>query len=105
GLLKNIRLDYRPGAQGSERLNFAANLDRVGIAAYRGVPAAENVSGSVSGDLNRGELRLNTEDFALHLDQFFAKPWRYHQAQARLAWHWDEQGVTLASPYLRLTGD
>src|SRR5690606_6725589 len=26
-------------------------------------------------------------------------------AQARLAWHWDEQGVTLASPYLRLTGD
>ncbi|MGH8353319.1 MAG: YhdP family protein, partial [Pseudomonas sp.] len=104
GTLRNIQLDYRPQAVGEKRLQFAANLDRIGFNAYRGAPAAENVSGSVAGDLGRGELRLAADDFALHLDQLFPQPWRYRQANARLTWTLDEQAFTLISPYLQVVG-
>lgn len=105
GAVNNLLLDYYPQREGAERLQFAANLDKVGIQAYRGAPAAENVSGSASGDMFKGELRLNTEDFALHLDQLFPKPWRYRHAQARLSWDWSETDLTLYSPYMRVDGE
>ncbi|WP_416340189.1 YhdP family protein [Pseudomonas sp. C11] len=105
GGVSNLHLDFRPALSGPERLQFAANLEQVGFSAYHGAPAAENVSGSISGDLQQGELRLNTEDFALHLDHLFPEPWRYRHAQARLAWQLNEQGLTLASPYMRLDGE
>lgn len=62
GGLRNVLLDYRPQATGDKRLSFAANLDKVGFNAYRGVPAAGNVTGAISGDLGQGELRLDTND-------------------------------------------
>jgi uncharacterized protein (TIGR02099 family) len=105
GGVANLQLDYQPRREGAARLQFAANLERVGIAAYRGAPAAENVSGSVSGNPFQGELRLNSENFALHLDQLFPAPWRYRHAQARLSWAWNDDGLTLASPYMRLDGE
>lgn len=105
GSVSNLHLDYRPALLGPERLQFAANLEQVGFAAYHGAPAAENVSGSIGGDLQRGELRLNTEDFALHLNHLFPEPWRYRHAQARLSWLWNDEGLTLASPYMRLDGE
>ncbi len=105
GAVNNLLLDYYPQREGAERLQFAANLDKVGIQAYHGAPAAENVSGSVSGNLFQGELRLNSENFALHLDQLFPKPWHYRHAQARLSWDWSETGLTLYSPYMRVEGE
>lgn len=105
GAINNLLLDYYPQREGAERLQFAANLDKVGIQAYHGAPAAENVSGSASGNMFKGELRLNSENFALHLDQLFPKPWRYRHAQARLSWDWSETGLTLYSPYMRVDGE
>lgn len=105
GVVNNLLLDYYPRHQGAERLRFAANLQQVGVQAYHGAPAAENVSGSVSGNLFKGELRLNSENFALHLNELFPKPWRYRHAQARLSWDWSEAGLTLYSPYMRVDGE
>lgn len=105
GGLRNVLLDYRPQAEGNQRLSFAANLDKVGFNAYHGAPAAGNVSGAVSGDLGQGELRLNTDDFMLHLDPIFKNPWNYRHADARLTWALDDQGFTLAAPYIKVVGD
>lgn len=105
GGLRNVLLDIRPQATGDRRLSFAANLDKVGFNAYRGAPAAGNVSGAVSGDLGQGELRLATDDFMLHLDPIFAKPWTYLKANARLTWRLDDQGVTLVAPYIKVLGE
>ncbi|WAJ36755.1 YhdP family protein [Pseudomonas sp. GOM7] len=105
GTVSNLSLDYFPVASGAERLKFAANLERVGVSAYQGAPAVENVTGSVAGNLENGELRLNADDFALHLDHLFPEPWRYRHAQARLTWQWNAQGLTLASPYMRVEGE
>lgn len=105
GALRNVLFDFRPQASGDQRLSFAANLERVGFDAYHGAPAARNVSGSISGDLGQGELRMDSKDFSLHLDPIFAKPWQYLQANARLTWKLDEQGFTLIAPYLKVLGE
>ncbi|MHC8304201.1 YhdP family protein [Pseudomonas sp. PB3P13] len=105
GGLRNVLIDFRPNATDDSKLAFAANLDNVGFDAYRGAPAARNVSGSISGDLGQGELRMDSKDFVLHLDPIFAKPWQYIQANARLTWKLDKQGFTLIAPYLKVLGE
>ncbi|WP_288441937.1 YhdP family protein [uncultured Pseudomonas sp.] len=105
GALRNVRLDVRPKAEGNQRLQFAANLEQVGFDAYHGAPAAGNVSGSISGDLGHGELRLDTDAFMLHLYPIFAKPWHYQKANARLTWALDQHGFTLVAPYLKVLGE
>ncbi|WP_332772936.1 YhdP family protein [Pseudomonas sp. ESBL1] len=105
GALRNVRLDVRPKAEGDQRLQFAANLEKVGFDAYHGAPAAGNVSGSISGDLGKGELRLDTDAFMLHLYPIFAKPWHYQKANARLTWRLDQEGFTLIAPYIKVLGE
>ncbi|WXL26688.1 YhdP family protein [Ectopseudomonas mendocina] len=105
GELRNIQLQFRPGADGPERFNFAANLRRVSISPSQGVPGAENVSGSISGDLGQGELRVDTQDFALHLNTLFPKPWHYQTAKALLKWQLDADAFTLRAPYLQVVGE
>ncbi|MCY1273033.1 hypothetical protein D9M70_216300 [compost metagenome] len=105
GTLRNLSLNYRPQQEGAKRLEFSSNLAGVGFNAYRGAPAVENAGGSLTGDLQQGELRLDANDFVLHLDQLFPKPWRYREARARLTWRLDDTAFTLASPYMRLAGE
>jgi uncharacterized protein (TIGR02099 family) len=105
GTARNVLLDFRPGVDGPEKLAFAANLDKVGFSAYHGAPAAGNVSGSISGDLGKGELRLDTDDFMLHLDPIFAKPWFYRHANAQLTWTLTADTFTLIAPYIKVLGD
>ncbi|AZL70396.1 YhdP family protein [Pseudomonas oryziphila] len=105
GALRNVRLDIRPKAEGDQRVQFAANLEKVGFDAYHGAPAAGNVSGAISGDLGQGELRLDTEAFMLHLYPIFAKPWHYQKANARLTWTLDKEGFTLIAPYIKVLGE
>jgi uncharacterized protein (TIGR02099 family) len=105
GSLHNLSLSWRPQAEGAARLQYAANLERVGFAAYHAVPAAENVSGSLTGDLAHGELRLAAEDFSLHLPQLFPEPWHYRQTRAKLDWRLDDESFTLSSPYVRAEGE
>ncbi|VVP28503.1 hypothetical protein PS862_04239 [Pseudomonas fluorescens] len=105
GGLRNVLIDFRPNATDDSKFSFAANLDRVGFDAYHGAPAARNVTGSISGDLGRGELRLDSKDFSLHLDPIFAKPWQYIQANATLNWKLDKEAFTLISPYLKVLGE
>ncbi|WP_300627669.1 YhdP family protein [Pseudomonas sp.] len=105
GLLRNVLVDFRPQDTTDQKVSFAANLERVGFDAYFGAPAARNVSGSISGDLGHGELRMDSKDFSLHLSPIFAKPWQYIQANARLTWTLDKQGFTLVAPYIKVLGE
>jgi uncharacterized protein (TIGR02099 family) len=102
GAVTNLQLSYRPQAQAEQRVQFSANLERIGVNSYAGVPGLGNISGSIMGDLGRGELRLAADDFVLDLDQLFAKPWHYQHAQALLKWTLNAQELTLNSAYMRL---
>lgn len=105
GALRNLLMVIRPNAEFARRLSFAANLDRVGFDAYHGAPAAGNVSGAISGDLGSGELRLDTQDFMLHLAPTFADGWRFRSANAQLTWKVDDKGFTLIAPYIKAVRD
>lgn len=105
GGLRNVLIDVKPNATDDSRFSFAANLDQVGFDAYHGAPAARNVTGSISGDLGHGELRMDSKDFMLHLDPIFAKPWQYIQANATLTWKLDKESFTLIAPYLKVLGE
>lgn len=105
GTLRNLQLDYRSALDSPQRLRFAANLDRLSFRAHDWTPGVGNVSGSIQGDLASGELRLDSDDFSLHLAHLYPEPWRYRHGAGRLLWKLDEQGVTLAAPYLRLDGE
>ncbi|WP_068829528.1 YhdP family protein [Pseudomonas sp. BMS12] len=105
GVLRNVRLEYRPQLNDGKRLQFFANLQQVGIGAWQGVPGVENASGSVRGDLGGGEALVASENFSLHFPNLFAEPWQYRQAGARLDWQLDEGNLTLNSPYLQVVGE
>ncbi len=102
GALRNLQLSYRPQVQADQQVQFSANLERLAVNPYAGVPGLGNVSGSVVGDLGHGELRLATDDFVLDIAQLFANPWHYQQARAQLNWTLNAQELTLSSPYMRL---
>ncbi|MCQ4346094.1 TIGR02099 family protein [Pseudomonas stutzeri] len=105
GRLRDLRAEIRPRAEGLPEVEYQLRLERVGVGAWHGVPALDNVSGSLGGSLEGGELRLDAEDFMLHLDTLFPEPWRYHKAQARLRWSLDAEAFTLSSALMRLSGE
>jgi len=105
GTLRNLQLDYYPQMESPQRLQFAANLDRISIAAQNWIPAVGNASGSILGDLGGGELRVDSDDFSLQLAPLYPEPWHYRHAGGRLTWALDEQAFTLAAPYLRIDGE
>lgn len=105
GSLRNLQINYRPDAPMAERLDFAANLDAASISAHDWIPAVQNVSGSVQGNLGGGELRFDNHAFSLHLAELFPAPWSYRQARGSLRWSLDDEAFSLVAPYLRLEGD
>lgn len=105
GAVRNLRLSYQPQAQAPQQVQFSANLERLAINPYGGIPGVENVSGSVVGDLGQGELRLASDDFVLNLHTLFPTPWHYQQAHALLKWTLDAQELTISSPYMQLDGE
>ncbi|SDT90215.1 TIGR02099 family protein [Pseudomonas pohangensis] len=105
GQLSNIQVSLDSAKTTADRLQFAANLGNVGISAHADVPGLENVSGSISGDMGQGALRLNSENFVLDLAEVFPQPWQYFKAGALLSWKLDDQSFNLFSPYIKLEGD
>ena len=105
GTVHNLQADWRPALSGPERLQFSANLERVGFAAWNASPAVENLSGNIKADLGQGELRIDSQDFSLHLTTLFPKAWAYQQAKGRLSWTLDETSFTLRAPYLQVQGE
>lgn len=105
GALRNLQAHYAPQLEGAERVGFSTNLERIGIGAWQGVPAVENASGSLQGNLGGGEVRLASDNLGLHFANLFPEMWRYRQAGARLLWALDDAGFTLSSPYLQVIGE
>src|SRR5690606_2195263 len=105
GALRNLQAHYAPQLAGAERVGFSTNLERIGIGAWQGVPAVENASGSLQGNLDGGEVRIASDNLGLHFANLFPEMWRYRQAGARLLWALDDAGFTLSSPYLQVVGE
>jgi len=105
GELQNTYVRWQSEAAWAERLKFDTNLDKIEFSPWHSVPGATGISGRIYGDLQQGELHLDSDGFSLNLADIFAQPWLYQQANARLTWSFDDQGFWLTSPYLKVRGD
>ncbi len=105
GRLEDVQASFSPQPGGLPQLDYRMRVERLGFAAWHGVPAAANISGSLSGSLQGGELRLDSRDFMLHLAQLFPEPWHYREAHASLQWRLDQESFRLYSPLMQVSGD
>ena len=105
GVLESARIQVQPRANALPEADYHVRLTRVGTQAWGGVPAFANISGELTGNLHGGELRLDTQDFMLHLPRLFPEAWHYRTAQARLQWQLDARAFTLSSRLMRLSGE
>lgn len=106
GTLRDVQLNGTSDWRDWRNLRLQARLDRVGVSAWEAVPAFEGVSGSLSGSPAEGELRVASDNWAIHLPRLFPQAWHYTRAEGALQWRWsDELGLSLIAPGLRATGE
>lgn len=105
GEIHDLRARLQPREGQLPALDYRMRLQRVGVQGWQNVPALDNVSGSLSGSLEGGELRLDADDFMLHLATLFPEPWRYRKARARLNWSLGAEAFSLSSALMRLSGE
>jgi uncharacterized protein (TIGR02099 family) len=105
GWLRNLDVTFHPQLEGAKKLAFSANLDQVGWRGWHGVPAVENGTGSVQGDLGGGEVRVDADNFGFHLEHLFPERWHYRHVGGRMFWRLDDVGLTLRAPYIKVDGE
>lgn len=82
-----------------------AELHRVGVQAYGGVPAFTGISGVIAGTPTAGQLHVDSNDWSMHLANLFPEPWQYQSMQAGASWAWSrQQGLKLDIPGARVQG-
>lgn len=105
GTINNLKLTWQPHQPLLESLNFAADLDKVTFNPYQESVGASNVTGSLQGGINKGQLLVNTHDFSLFINSLYNKAWHYKTANANLNWSFDGDKISIFSPLMRLTGE
>lgn len=101
GTLRRLRLE-KPEEGRWDGLRLEAELDRVAVDDWRGAPALQGVSGQLVASLDAGLLRLDSQDFQLHLPELYPQGWRYQQASGEVRWQLQESGVRVTGEQLRL---
>ena len=105
GSVRNVHLSGRGSPMDIDALQFTALLDQVGIQAYHNAPMVLGVSGSLSGALGAGELRVNNQQWSMQLPQLFPEVWQYDSAQGALNWSWSsDEGLRLRSDGISVAG-
>lgn len=65
-----------------------ANLDKVGVNAWQGVPALRKVDGFVYANQRGGFVDIDSRDgFSMHYYPTYSAPMEYQQAHGQVAWH------------------
>lgn len=105
GAIHNLKLAWEPEKPLLERLNFSADLDKIAFNPYEESVGASNITGTIKGGINKGQLLLNTTNFSLLINSLYKHPWRYQTANANLNWAYDGEKVSIFSPLMRLTGE
>lgn len=87
-------------------ISWSGMLDDVGVDAWQGAPAVHGISGSLIGGPSRGELRVASDDWSMHLPRLFPEQWSYHGLVGQMDWQWSEKdGLRVHAPGLRVEGE
>ncbi|WP_339650234.1 YhdP family protein [Halopseudomonas pelagia] len=106
GFLRDIHLRGGADPGDLDSLHLSATLDRVGIAAWEGVPALQGISGTIEGSPGAGQLRVDSQRWGMHLPRLFPQPWAYARLQGQMGWQWTrELGLNLDAQGLKVTAE
>ena len=104
GELRNIQLSGA-GLEEFASWSLQAGLHEVGVQAWGGVPAMAGISGVITGTPAAGTLRVETDDWSIHLPDLFPERWHYQRLLGAVSWRWDEpRGFELSIPGARVQG-
>ena len=85
--------------------SLQAALHGVGVQAWEAVPAMAGISGVISGTPAAGSLRVDADDWSLHLSELFPERWHYQRLLGAVNWRWDERrGFELSIPGAQVQG-
>jgi uncharacterized protein (TIGR02099 family) len=85
GELHNLQLAIP--TQNPKAWELQANLAKVGVNAWQGVPALRRVDGFVYASKNGGYVDIDSRDgFSMHYSPTYSAPMEYKQAKGRVAW-------------------
>lgn len=93
GTLENFALDI-PLKQ-PERTRFEANWNNLSWNGWKLLPGMDNFSGSLSGSVPNGQLKINLRESLLPYGETFRAPLEISQATAAFNWEIGEQGWRL----------
>ncbi|WP_373185350.1 YhdP family protein [Halopseudomonas sp.] len=106
GALTAVSLQGSGSASDWQSISLSTMLDDVSVAAWQGAPAVQGISGSLIGSPARGELRVSSDDWTIHLPRLFPDKWAYQELVGRMNWQWsDSDGLRLHAPGMRIRGE
>jgi uncharacterized protein (TIGR02099 family) len=86
GHLRNLQVAIP--VQNPREWELQANLDKVGVNAWQGVPALRKVDGYLHANQRGGFVDIDSrEGFSMHYYPTYNAPMEYQQARGQVAWH------------------
>tara|TARA_R110001592_G_scaffold298362_1_gene569080 strand:- start:77831 stop:81703 length:3873 start_codon:yes stop_codon:yes gene_type:complete len=106
GTVRQILLEGEGTARDWRTIRWQALLDDVGVQAWQGAPAIQGISGSLIGSPSKGQLRVASDEWGMHLPKLFPQAWSYDRLTGQMDWQWSEaKGLRLSAPGFRVESE
>lgn len=107
GYLRSVELRLGDLSAPSQSWQLRSRLEALEVGSWRArkTPALAGVSGYLTLEPGRGELQLDSDQFAMHFPSVYHEPQKYSDALGTLYFSWDSTGLEISSDLLRLQGD
>ncbi|MCF7982195.1 MAG: hypothetical protein K9K86_09435, partial [Pseudomonadales bacterium] len=94
GRLTNAHLQYRltdeKGIDDLPLFSLEANLDEVGVSAWKSAPAVDGVNGYLKVTPSGGMVDFSSTDFSIFFPKLYSDRWHYEQPSGAV--HWKNEG-------------
>ena len=109
GRLTNAHLQYRLTAKDKvddiPLFLLEANLDEVGVSAWKNAPAVDGVNGYLKVTPSGGMVDFSSNDFRLFFPNLYSEQWHYQQASGLVRWQNQGRSFWLDGDHLKLMGN
>lgn len=106
GQLSHARLQIVADAASPQpRFEFSADLQQVGVSAWRGAPALQGVNGLLQVNDRGGRVDFTSDRLGLDFPKLYSQGWQFNQARGVVDWQVEPRKIRVQSQRLQLAGD
>ncbi|MBL4828062.1 MAG: TIGR02099 family protein [Spongiibacteraceae bacterium] len=103
--LPNKHSDSKNNNNQNPRFSLVANLDQVGISAWKGAPGLKGVDGYISATPAQGLVEFNSQQMSLNFPLVYRHWLDFEQAAGQVRWNIGKEGLTVKSGPINLDAD